>query len=249
MGNIKDGDKPRGRIAKAEYSENQYLAKINAIPDLSEAEENMLLTRWRDHRDVKARNKVVEANLKLVLPIAKATVKRFGFMGDTFMPTYFEMIAAGSEALMRAPNSFDPARGYPFQHYARRCIKRECVRAGKFLRSVVKRPYNAWTPLDMILDQTMPDPIDNRDYCGSRARTTTGSDRQDEQIHSVHGRLRPWPPKDLEVEFERKATLGSKVYDLRMAGLTLKETAAELGVSITTVWRHQQAYTETRYGR
>ena len=149
MGNTKDGAKPRGRTAIAEYEENQYLAKINGIPDLDQAEENMLLTRWREFRDAKARNRVIEANLKLVPPIAKATTKRSGRMGKSFMPTFMELLAAGSEGLMRAPNSFDPARGYPFAHYARRCIKRECVRASDALRSSVRRPYGKWTPIHM----------------------------------------------------------------------------------------------------
>ena len=186
MGNVKHGVKPRSKKERQEYEENQYLAKIKALPELTEAEEVVLLTAWQERADVKARNKVIEANLRLVLPIAKATTKRFGFMCGAFMNTYRELIAAGLLALTRAANGFDPTRGHRFRHYARRCIRNECIRSAKFLRSAVDRPYKVSAPLDMILDPGLPNPVSPADYCGSRARPTTGSDRQDEPIASVY---------------------------------------------------------------
>jgi hypothetical protein len=45
MANIDDNVKPRGRKETAEYSENQYLAKIKRIPPISEEEARELLAR------------------------------------------------------------------------------------------------------------------------------------------------------------------------------------------------------------
>src|SRR5262249_16006730 len=154
-------------------------------------------------------------------------------------------IAAGSLGLVAAADCFNPGKGYKFAHYARRCISRECVHAAKRLLSVVDRPYYSESPMDMLLDPLMPDPADTRDYCGTQARPTVGSGRQDGPVCSVNQRLRPWP-KDWEVRFKQENSIGSKIYDLRQAGLTLKETADKLGMSTTTVWRRQQAYMETR---
>jgi RNA polymerase sigma factor (sigma-70 family) len=247
MGNIKDGDKPRSKKERQEYEENLYLAKIKALPELSEAEELVLLTAWKKHKDLKARNRVIEANLRLVLPIASSAVKRYRFMGAAFMNTYREFIAAGSLGLTAAADCFDPARGHKFRHYARRCIRNEVTRAAKRLLSTVDRPYYMRTPMDMMLDPAMPDPVSPADYCGSRARVTTGSDRQDEPIRSVHGRLRP-KTDGFKVMFEQEEDLCALIYDLRRAGLTLKETAAMVGKSVTTVWRYQQAHREALHG-
>jgi RNA polymerase sigma factor (sigma-70 family) len=239
LGNYTDDDIPRTRKERQQYLDNRYLAKIKGIAPLSEAEELELLTKWHEFRDIKARNRVVEANLRLVQPIAKGTSKRFRFHCPEVMQ---DLVAAGSLGLCAAADCFDPGKGHKFAHYARRCIRNECIHAAKRVLSVVDRPYYTRTPADLILDQAMPDPISPHDYCGSRARATTGPDRQDEPTRSSQVRLRPWPD-GWEVEFKN---LGSKIYDLRMAGLTLKETASELGMSITTVWRRQQAYMEAR---
>jgi hypothetical protein len=258
MSNYTDNTRPRSARDKQEFEENQYIAKIKRIPQLSEEEEIELLTKWQELKDLKARNRVIEANLRHVLPIAKATTKRFRFTGlskktqnyqtrvKVFGQFWLELISAGSLGLCEAADCFDPTRGHKFAHYARRCIARECIRAAKRLLSSVDRPYYAPTPADMMLDPTQPDPVSPHDYAGSRARPTTGSDSQEEPLGSVHARLRPWP-KDWEVRFEREESIGSKIYDLRKAGLTLKETADKLGMSTTTVWRKQQAYMEARH--
>jgi hypothetical protein len=248
VGNIKDDQKPRASKERTEYSENQFLDRIKRIPPLTNDEALVLFTCWQEFADIKARNWAIEGSLHLVLPIAKSTTKRFKFYGPAFMPRYCELIAAGSLGLTEAANAFDPDRGHPFENYARRCISREVIRAAKRFLSVIDHPYYARTPADIQLDMTLPDMVSTEDYCGSRARKTTAEGHQDVPLGSVHGRLRPWP-QDWEVKFkDEQCSIGSKIYDLRMAGFTLKQTAESLGMSLTTVWRRQQAYMETRYG-
>jgi hypothetical protein len=257
MGNYTEDDKPRERKERQEYSENRYLSRIRRFPRLSEEESRGLLARWKKLGDLKAKNQVTEGNLHLVPPIAKATAKRFRFTGtsqatyynqarDPLFPERFnELVSGGSLGLCQAADCFDPASGHLFTHYARRCIRNECLRAAKRLLSVVDRPYYQRTPMDILLDPSQPDPVPLEEYCGSRARPSTSTARQDAPISSVHAKMR-WP-KQWEVRFEREDSLGARVYDLRKAGLTLKETADKLGMSITTVWRRQQAFMEARY--
>jgi hypothetical protein len=260
MGNIDDDIKPRASEEKSEYEDNQYLAKIKRVPHISEEEAVYLITRWRELGDEQARKRAMQGSLHLVLPIAKATTKRFRFTGlstktgdyqtrvNVFAQFYQDAIGAGSLGLCEAVDYFDPAVTLKFNNYARRCIGRECIRAAKSLLSAIDRPYYSATPADLMLDPTRADPISPEDYCGSRARPTTGSDTQDAPLGSVHARLRPWP-EDWETRFKREDDLmGAKIYDLRKAGHTLKETADRLGMSTTTVWRRQQAYLESIYG-
>lgn len=246
MGNIDDNSKPRGAKQANEFQDNRYLAKIRSIPPISDREAAELLTRWRDHCDEKAKRKAIEGSLHLVPPIAKATTKRFRFFGPAFMPTWFELMSAGYLGLCEASVAFKPDVGTPFTHYARRCIRNECVRDAKRLLSAVDRPYDVSTPMDLMLDVTRPDPVAVYENHGGRARPTTGSDSEDEQLRSTHARLRQWP-EGWEVKFKKEgASVGAAIFDLRTAGFTLKETADRLDMSLTTVWRRQQAYMETR---
>jgi hypothetical protein len=244
MGNY-TGDSSSGtHREKQQYAENSYLAKIKAIPPVSDEEANLLLAKWQEFGDLKARNRAIEGSLHLVPPIARSATRRFRFTGPSVL---HELVGAGALGLTQAADCFDPfdPEAGLWTHYARRCIRNESIRAAKRLLSVVDRPYGIDTPMDMLLDPMQPDPVSPEDYCGSRARATTGSDRQEEPIASVHQRLRPWP-KEWEVRFKKEESLETKIYDLRKAGLTLKETAERLGMNITKVWRTQKAYMEAR---
>jgi Sigma-70 region 2/Winged helix-turn-helix DNA-binding len=242
LGNIDDDWPPRGKDERNQFNENKFLAAFNKIPPLSEKEQNELLFRWREFKDRKARDRIVQANLRLVPPIAKATTKRFGFSGPSFITAWFELIGGGSLGLVNAVDGFDPKRGHKLEHYARRSIRNECIRAAKSLLSVVDRPYYAHCPRDIFIDPQLPDILVTTDYCGSRARPTQHLNDLDECLGSAHCRLRPWP-EEHEVRFKKKANpIGSKIMDLRKAGLTLKEIADKLGMSTTTVWRREQAH-------
>lgn len=212
--NVDPAQKSRTKAEAKEYEDNQYLAKIKSIPPLSEEEQQELILSWRKFKDKRARNRVIEANLHLVPPIAKSTTKRFKFMGPTFPTAMFDLIGAGSLGLCNAVEGFDPEWGKPFEHYARRAIRNECIHAAKALLSVVDHPYYAHTPRDIYLDP---------------------------MLGSAHGRLRPWP-EELEVRFRKEEQLIAKLINLRKAGLTLKQTGDKLGMSTTTVWRREQAY-------
>jgi hypothetical protein len=242
LGNIEDDLPPRGKDERNQFNENEYLAAINKILPLSQKEQNELLFRWREFRDQKARDRIVHANLRLVPPIAKATTKRFGFWGPSFVTAWFELIGGGSLGLVNAIDGFDPKRGHKLEHYARRAIRNECIRAAKSLLSVVDRPYYAHCPRDIYIDPQLPDMLATIHYCGSRARPTQDLNDLDECLGSAHGRLRPWP-EEPEVCFRKKVDgIGSKIMDLRKAGFTLKEVAGKLGMSTTTVWRREQSH-------
>ncbi len=98
-----------------------YLRDIGKIPLLT-AEEEMQLAKAKEKGDVLAFNKLIEANLRLVVSIAKKFVGRGGM-------TLLDLIQEGNIGLFKAVEKFDYRRGYKFSTYATWWIKQAVNRA------------------------------------------------------------------------------------------------------------------------
>ncbi len=97
-----------------------YLRSIGRVPLLS-AEEEVSLAKRIERGDMAAKQHMVEANLRLVVSIAKGYVGR----GLTFL----DLIQEGSLGLIRAVEKFDHRRGYKFSTYATWWIRQAVSRA------------------------------------------------------------------------------------------------------------------------
>ena len=97
-----------------------YLRSIGRVPLLNAAEEVSLAKRI-ERGDMSAKQHMVEANLRLVVSIAKGYVGR----GLTFL----DLIQEGSLGLIRAVEKFDHRRGYKFSTYATWWIRQAVSRA------------------------------------------------------------------------------------------------------------------------
>ncbi len=97
-----------------------YLSSIGRVPLLS-SEEEVLLAKRIERGDIDAKQHMVEANLRLVVSIAKGYVGR----GLTFL----DLIQEGSLGLIRAVEKFDYRRGYKFSTYATWWIRQAVTRA------------------------------------------------------------------------------------------------------------------------
>ncbi len=86
-----------------------YLRSIGRVPLLS-AEEEVALAKRIERGDIAAKQHMVEANLRLVVSIAK------GYVGRGL--TLLDLIQEGSLGLIRAVEKFDYRRGYKFSTYA-----------------------------------------------------------------------------------------------------------------------------------
>ena len=98
-----------------------YLKQIKEIPLLSATEEKELAIRFL-RGDKSAKNKLVSANLRLVVMAAKHYIGRSPL-------TFEDLIQEGNIGLMRAVDTFDPERGWRFSTYAMHWIKQAISRA------------------------------------------------------------------------------------------------------------------------
>ena len=97
-----------------------YLREISRVPLLDRDEEAALATRVRAG-DATAKTRLTEANLRLVVHIARRYMNRGLPLQD--------LIEEGNLGLMRAVEKFDPARGTRFSTYATWWIRQAVVRA------------------------------------------------------------------------------------------------------------------------
>lgn len=98
-----------------------YLNQINQVPLLTAEEEKALARAIIERSDMAAREKMVRANLRLVVNIAKQ------FMGRGMCLT--DLIEEGNVGLLRAVEGFDPDAGCRFSTYASWWIKQAIKRA------------------------------------------------------------------------------------------------------------------------
>jgi RNA polymerase primary sigma factor len=106
-----------------------YLREINETPLLNAKEEKELATRI-GQGDTQARDRMVRANLRLVVNIAR------GYSGKGL--GLQDLIEEGNLGLLRAVEGFDPAMGTRFSTYAsywiKQSIKRALINTGKTIR-------------------------------------------------------------------------------------------------------------------
>lgn len=112
-----------------------YLSEIGQYKILTREEEYELAVRSRNG-DKEARNKLVEHNLRLVIPVAKRYASQEVSLQD--------LVLAGNEGLMAAARRFDPTLGYKFSTYAtwwiRQSLQKCIIEAGR----TVKIPTNIY---------------------------------------------------------------------------------------------------------
>jgi RNA polymerase primary sigma factor len=106
-----------------------YLRSIGKVQLLT-AEEEVCLAKRIERGDVAAKQQMIEANLRLVVSIAK------GYLGRGM--NFLDLIQEGSLGLIRAVEKFDYRRGYKFSTYAtwwiRQAVTRSIADKGRTIR-------------------------------------------------------------------------------------------------------------------
>ena len=119
-----------------------YLRSIGRVSLLTAAQEVMLAKRI-ERGDMAAKQQMIEANLRLVVSIAKSYLGR----GLTFL----DLIQEGSMGLIRAVEKFDYRRGYKFSTYATWWIRQAVTRAIADKGRTIRIPVHMVEKLNKVI--------------------------------------------------------------------------------------------------
>lgn len=126
----------------ADDSVRLYLREIGKIPLLS-AEEELELAHKVVSGDKRAKDKMAEANMRLVVSIAKRYVGRGLDLLD--------LIQEGNTGLLRAVEKFDPDKGFKFSTYATWWIRQAITRAIADQARTIRIPVHMVETINKLL--------------------------------------------------------------------------------------------------
>lgn len=133
---------PRDVLPKAADPTQMYLSEIGFSPLLT-AEEEVYFSRLVQKGDKKARVRMIESNLRLVVKIARRYYNR----GLDFL----DLIEEGNLGLLRAVEKFDPERGFRFSTYATWWIRQTIERAIMNQTRTIRLPVHVLRELNLYL--------------------------------------------------------------------------------------------------
>ena len=119
-----------------------YLREIGRVPLLT-ADQEVCLAKRVERGDVAARTQMIEANLRLVVSIARLHVGR----GLSFL----DLIQEGSLGLIRAVEKFDYRRGFKFSTYATWWIRQAVSRAVADKARTIRIPIHMVERLNKVV--------------------------------------------------------------------------------------------------
>jgi RNA polymerase primary sigma factor len=119
-----------------------YLRSIGKV-ELLTAEQEVWLAKRIERGDMSAKQHMIEANLRLVVSIAK------GYLGRGL--TFLDLIQEGSLGLIRAVEKFDYRRGYKFSTYATWWIRQAVTRAIADKARTIRIPVHMVEKLNKVV--------------------------------------------------------------------------------------------------
>ena len=219
-----------------------YLKEIGRIPLLT-AEEELELGRQIAEGDTEARRKMEEANLRLVVAVAK----HYAGKGMQFM----DLIQEGNIGLMRAVEKFDYTKGSKFTTYAEWWIKEAILRALDSQSREIRVPVRVAQNMNKIskterkMEQTLGREVAAEEIAKELHMTTEEVERMQSYIKN---------PVSLEtpVGDEEDSNLEDFIEDTQeptpeeaVAALVQKEEVQEM---LSTLTEKEQKILRLRYG-
>jgi len=111
-----------------------YFNEIASIPTLTEQEEQKLIKKYRESKDQKALEKLINSNLKFVVSVAKN-------YQSTKVPL-LDLISDGNVGLIKAVDRFDESKGYKFISYAVWWIRQSILESINDTERLIRLPAN-----------------------------------------------------------------------------------------------------------
>jgi RNA polymerase primary sigma factor len=119
-----------------------YLREIGKVPLLT-ADQEVYLAKRIERGDMRAKTQMTEANLRLVVSIAK------GYLGRGL--SFLDLIQEGSLGLIRAVEKFDYRKGYKFSTYATWWIRQAVTRAIADKARTIRIPVHMVEKLNKVV--------------------------------------------------------------------------------------------------
>jgi RNA polymerase primary sigma factor len=119
-----------------------YLREIGKVPLLT-ADQEVALAKRIERGDMGAKKHMIEANLRLVVSIAK------GYLGRGL--SFLDLIQEGSLGLIRAVEKFDYRKGYKFSTYATWWIRQAVTRAIADKARTIRIPVHMVEKLNKVV--------------------------------------------------------------------------------------------------
>jgi len=119
-----------------------YLREIGKVPLLT-ADQEVSLAKRIERGDMTAKQHMIEANLRLVVSIAK------GYLGRGL--SFLDLIQEGSLGLIRAVEKFDYRKGYKFSTYATWWIRQAVTRAIADKARTIRIPVHMVEKLNKVV--------------------------------------------------------------------------------------------------
>jgi RNA polymerase primary sigma factor len=119
-----------------------YLREIGRV-ELLTADQEVTLAKRIERGDMAAKTEMIEANLRLVVSIAK------GYLGRGL--SFLDLIQEGSLGLIRAVEKFDHGRGYKFSTYATWWIRQAVTRAIADKARTIRIPVHMVEKLNKVV--------------------------------------------------------------------------------------------------
>ena len=196
-----------------------HLKNLTSFPKpLSEEKEKEFFALVKEKKDTKAREALIEHNLRLVSHILKKYQSEYDDQED--------LISIGTIGLIKAVDSFDPDKGIRFATYGARCIENEIL---MFFRSK-KKDSNVISVNEPIDTDSEGNPLTLIDviYCDDTISDDIDLKRKTERLYQLID----------EMDCDRDKMIIIKRYGLyNTPEMTQREIAKELGISRSYVSR------------
>lgn len=158
-----------------------YLSEIGYSPLLS-AEEEIYFARLAQRGDHKARQRMIESNLRLVVKIARHYINR-GLQ-------LLDLIEEGNLGLIHAVEKFDPERGFRFSTYATWWIRQTIERALMNQTRTVRLPIHIVKQINSYVraSRTLAQKLDHEPSMEEVAKVMQKTAAEVEQMMSLYER-------------------------------------------------------------
>ncbi len=188
---------------------NEYFKDIGILVREIDRKEEAALWKRAQTGDKKAKTRLTQMHLRLVVPTAKRFLRR----GMELM----DLIEEGNLGLMHAIDKFDPSKGYRFSTYAIHWIEQYIRRAAEEQSGTIKIPSHAWENL-RLWSKTWDSMKERLGRDPSLKEMSSKLNLSARQVHSILDTLSAAYSVDslsCAVNEEEESTLGDTIADER----------------------------------